>query len=380
MPDSLRWLKRRIGARAVLSVCALAVFHLLTAGPCSGQDLESIPDQLGRIVTAYHEADRFQGAVLVAMKGEVIFRQAYGRADVEWNIPNTPETIFTIASLGKAFTAALILQLRDEGHLSLDDKVNDHLPGFSTEIGERVRVRHLLGHTGGIPWPQDDWAPEQFARRYELDELIQLVRQQDLLFVPGSEFQYCNSCYHILAAIIESITQQSFEAALRARILIPLGMSNTGIAYADTILPMRAAGYEKLDSGTMVNALLQDQSYALGAGGMYSTVDDLYRWHESLNGDLILSDSSRTAMFTPGVGSSGFGWGMGKYVMHGHDDLRTLAVGFGGTPGFASGMARLLDDDYFIVFLGNIRQIPQNRLMNDLWNTILGFDVELFDE
>ena len=85
-------------------------------------------------------------------------------------------------------------------------------------------------------------------------------------------------------------------------------------------------------------------------------------------------------MFTPGLQSSGYGWAMGKYVMVGHDDLRTLALGYGGTPGYASGMARLLDDNYFIVFLGNIRPIPQNRLMNDLWNTILGLEVDPSEE
>lgn len=108
---------------------------------------------------------------------------------------------------------------------------------------------------------------------------------------------------------------------------------------------------------------------------MYSTVDDLYRWHLALEGNEILSEESKELMFKPGLSSSGYGWGIGAYVKNGVGGTRKLAVGFGGTPGFASGMARLLDDGYFIVFLSNFRQIPQNDLMNDLWNTILGFEV-----
>lgn len=332
--------------------------------------------KLQEIVNAYHEAGLFQGAVLVAMHGEVIYRDAVGLANVEWKIPNTPDTRFSIASLGKAFTATIVLQLVDEGLLTLEDDVSDHLPDYPLEYGEQVTLRHLLGHTAGIPWPQDEWSPEQFVRRYRLDELVELVAREELQFEPGTEFRYCNSCYHLLAAIVEALTGNAFELELRRRILEPLGMSDTGVAYADPILDRRASGYERDEQGQLVNALRQDQSYALGAGGLFSTVDDLYRWHRALDGDELLSDESKKMMFTPGLKSSGYGWSMGKYKKKGADDLRTLAVGFGGTYGFASGMARLLDDGYFIVFLGNIRDVPQNQLMNDLWNTILGFEVE----
>ncbi len=338
--------------------------------------LERYGQKLGEILKVYYDAGRFQGAVLVAMDGTVIYRGAVGYANVEWKIPNTPDTRFTIASLGKAFTAAMILQLRDEGKIDLGAKLQDYLPSFKKDIASNVTIHQLLGHTAGIPWAPDEWEPEEFARRYTLDELVRFSAQGELLFEPGTEFKYCNSCYHLLAAVIERIMDNSFESELKRRLLDPLGMTSTGIAFATPLIEKRASGYERRDDGKLENAQLQDQSYALGAGGMYSTVDDLYKWDRALYSNEVLSQESTKLMFTGGLNGSGYGWAMGAYVEIGFDDVRELAVGYGGTPGYASGMARLLDDRHFIVFLGNVRQVPQNKLMNDLWNTILGVDID----
>lgn len=335
--------------------------------------------KLEAIVNSYHKVGLFQGAVLVAMDDGIIYRGAVGMSNVELSVPNTPETRFTIASLGKAFTAAIVLQLREEGLLSLDDSIGKHLSGFQDDVSDKVTIHHLLSHTAGIPWPQDAWEPEQFAKRYTLSEIVEPIKKEELIFEPGTEFNYCNSCYHLLASIIETLTGSSFESELRQRILDPLGMPNTGIAYADTIFEFRASGYERAEDGTLSNALLQDQSYALGAGGMYSTIDDLYQWHLGLAGSRILSDESKALMFKSGMNGAGYGWAIGAYVKIGVEGTRKLALGYGGTSGFASGLAILLDDSYFIVFLGNVRQVPQNDLMNDLWNTILGLDVKLVE-
>jgi CubicO group peptidase (beta-lactamase class C family) len=359
-----------------LSATIVGVLFLFLPSSTHAQVSGTYGPKLQQVVHAYHEAGLFQGSVLVAMDGEVVYRDALGLANLEWGVANTPETRFAIASLGKAFTAALILKLRDERRLSLKDTIHDHLSSYPEDVGQSVTIAQLLGHTAGIPWPQDNWEPEQFTRRYELGELVELVAVQELLFEPGTEFRYCNSCYHLLAAIVVKITGNPFEDELRRRILQPLGMESTGIAYADAIIKWRASGYERLADGRVVNALQQDQSYAVGAGGMYSTVDDLYKWHRALDGNELLSDESKALMFEPGLNNSGYGWSVGAYRRKDVDELRKLVVGFGGTYGFASGMARLLDDGYFIVFLGNLRQVPQNRLMNDLWNTILGFDVD----
>lgn len=355
------------------------IFIVVVCRTSNSQVVGEYGKKLEAIVNSYHKAGLFQGAVLVALDDGIIYRGAVGMSNVELSVPNTPETKFGIASLGKAFTAAIVLQLREEGLLSLDDNIGKHVSGLQDDMGDKVTIHHLLSHTAGIPWPQDAWEPEQFAKRYTLSEIVEPIKKEELIFEPGTEFNYCNSCYHLLASTIETLTGGSFESEMRKRILDPLGMANTGIAYADTIIVLRAAGYERADDGTLSNALLQDQSYALGAGGMFSTIDDLYQWHLGLAGNNILSEESKSLMFKSGMNGAGYGWAIGAYVKVGVEGTRKLALGYGGTSGFASGLAILFDDGYFIVFLGNVRQVPQNDLMNDLWNTILGLEVELVE-
>ncbi len=340
--------------------------------------------RLDAIVASYHDAGDFQGAVLVALDDEVILRKAYGYADIELGVKNTPETRFAAASLGKALTAAMILQLMDEGKLSLDDPLSKHLPDFPGHIAGKVTLHQMLSHTAGIPWPQDDWSREQFVNSYTLDELVAGCGEGQLQFEPGSKFSYCNCCYHLAAAVVEAITGNDFESELKRHVLDPLGMNDTGIVRRKPILERRASGYEQTPDGGLENVLQEDQSYALGAGGIYTTVDDLYKWDRALYGDELLSAESRDLMFTKHEHGSGYGWAIGAYGKKNVGEERAsgtykLALGFGGTPGYASAAARLLDDRYFIVFLGNMRQIPQNQLMNDLWNTILGLDVEPLD-
>lgn len=357
-------------------VVAVLLSKIFLTQSVAAQDASRIANKIDEILTAYHKYGMFQGAVLVTMNGEVIYRKAFGFANMEWQIPNTPETKFTIASLGKAFTAAMVLQLVEEGRLKLEDPLSKHLSTYRKDIGNKVTIHHLLSHTAGIPWGPDNWPDEKFAKHYTLDDLVDIANQEDLAFEPGTQFLYCNSCYNLLGALLEEITGNTFEAELQRRILDPAGMKNTGLVEHNPILENRAAGYNRLATGEFVNAPLQDQSYAKGAGGMYSTVDDLYKWDQALYQDKILSSKSRELMFTSYLKNSGYGWGVGVYVKKGVEGRRKMAFGFGGTRGFASLMARFLDDRYFIVALGNMRPIPQGQIGNNIWNTILGFDEE----
>ena len=343
---------------------------------------EGLADRLDAIVRSYHDAGLFQGAVLVASGGEVIYRGAFGLANAEWKVPNMTETRFAIASLGKAFTAAMVLQLVDEGRIALEDPITPHLPSYRRDLGSRITIHDLLSHTAGIRGVPQDWIDHDYRKAYTLDQLVALANESELEFEPGTKFRYCNSCYNLLGAMIEAVTGRAYPDELRRRILEPLGMADTGLVDHRVVLERRASGYDRLADGTLANADLQDQSFAVGAGGMYSTIDDLYRWDRGLAGDELLSPKTRAEMFTRGLGGSGYGWGIGSYATHG-GERGTMALGFGGTKGFASVLARFLDHDHLVVILGNVRQIPQNALGNDLWNTVLGLPVrplsELYD-
>ena len=366
--------------RFLIPICMSAVLLLANAQVRADEDKHAeYARKLAEIMAYYEEEGLFQGTVLVAMDDEVLLRDGYGYADLRWGIRNEPETRIPIASLGKALTAAMVLQLAEEGRISLDDPLSEHLTTFRRDVGERITIDQMLGHTAGLPWPADDWPEEAFTRYYALDELVRQIEQVELKFEPGEQYSYCNSCYNLLAAMIEEVTGNEFETELKTRILKPAGMVNTGIVYRQPVIERLAAGYELVD-GVLTNALPQDQSYAVGAGGLYSTVDDLYRWDRALYGGTLLEPESIELMFESGLGGAGYGWAIGAYVEVGTEDVRKLALGYGGTYGYASGIARLLPDRYFIVFLGNVRHVPQNRLMNDLWNTILGLDVDPREE
>ena len=338
-------------------------------------DLSNDPAaRIHKVLQDYHEHARFQGSALVAKDGEVIYREGFGEANAERGIPNTPETRHRIASLSKAFTAAIILQLVHEGRLDLDAALVNYLPAYRRDNAEQITLHHLLSHTSGIRSEPQDWIDNRYRRAYTLDDLVQLANVAGLQFPPGSRYRFSNNAYNLLAAIIERTTGQSFDTVLRERILDPLGMNDTGLVGSDAASANCASGYNQLSWGELESAPDTDESYAVGAGGMYSTVDDLYRWSQALDGDTVLSETGRTHMFTPGLGNVGYGWAIGTYT--GVDGrLNTLVYSYGAAAGAASIIFRLIDDRHLIILLGNIRQIPQSELAMNVANALMGATV-----
>ncbi len=195
----------------------------------------------------YHEYGQFNGAALVAENGKVIFKKGFGMANMEWDIPNMPDTKFRVGSITKQFTAMLVMQLVEQGKLKLDGKLTDYLPDYPKSTGDKVTIHHLLTHVSGIPsytgFPnffrdlsRDPYTPEAFVKTFA-DSALQ--------FEPGAKFLYNNSGYFLLGAIIEKAAGKTYEQALAENILTPLNMKNTGYDHHGTILKKRAAGYEK---------------------------------------------------------------------------------------------------------------------------------------
>ncbi len=326
------------------------------------------------VLQDYHEHARFQGSALVATNGEVIYREGFGPANAELGIPNATGTRHRIASLSKSFTAAIVLQLVGEGTLDLDAAIAHYLPAYRRDHAEQITLHHLLSHTSGIRSEPQDWLDNRYRRPYTLDDLVELANVEGLQFPPGSRYRYSNNAYNLLAAIIERKTGQSFDTVLRERILDPLGMHDTGLVGPDAVSLHCATGYNQLMWGELERAPNRDESYAVGAGGMYSTVDDLYRWNQALWGNTVLSETSRTRMFTPGLGNAGYGWAIGTYT--GADGrLNTLVYSYGATGGAASINLRLIEDRHLIILLGNIRQIPHTELATTLANAVIGTPV-----
>ena len=325
--------------RSMLCFLALAV---LTAS-ARAQDLAPKFDQY---LSALAGQGRFAGSVLVARDGKVIVSKGYGLANVELDVPNTPQTKFRLGSITKQFTAAAILLLQERGKLSVQDPICKYVDNCPAAWSE-VTIHHLLSHTGGIPnftsFP--DYVPKMMMP-VTTQEMIARFKNKPLDFKPGEKWAYSNSGYFLLGAIIEKASGESYESFLQKNIFDPLKMTSSGYDHFDTILKKRATGYS-LTKGKMVNSAYLDMTQPYSAGSLYSTVEDLFSWNEALYAGKLLSAKSREAMMTPVKNDYAYGLGVQtksgpKMISHG-----------GGINGFATFIARFPDEKVTVVVLRN---------------------------
>ncbi len=212
----------------------------------------------------------------------------------------------------KQFTALLVLQFVNEGKIKLDGHLSDYLPYYRRNTGNRVTVSQLLSHTSGIPnFISAPGFLEGPASRteYSVKNFAQKYCGGDLEFAPGTRFNYSNSGYFLLGAILEQVSGNPYEQLLKERIFNPLGMNDSGYAHNDTLIPHRAAGYER-SGNSLKNARFYDMSIPFAAGALYSTVADLLSWDQALYGDRLLPANLRDLLFKPNLDNYGFGWGI----------------------------------------------------------------------
>ncbi len=256
---------------AMRIVAVLAALFLASCGRTNIADYAAAMD-------AFCKERGFNGAILVAERGKVLFSGGYGFADFEAGFPNTTETPFRIASITKPFTALCVLQLRERGLLDLDDPVSKYLPEYPG--GEAIKLIHLLSHTSGIP----EYATVAFLGRadrpYTGDELLRHFRDKGLRFPPGTKFEYSNSNYIALGLIIERVSSLPYGDFVAKNVFEPVGM--TASRYGGG--PGLATGYLRLAEGGGVPAFPIDLSSLYSSGGLVSSVEDLYKWDRALRG------------------------------------------------------------------------------------------------
>jgi CubicO group peptidase (beta-lactamase class C family) len=307
------------------------------------------------LLKQYYDYGQFNGSILVAENGKVIYKKGFGMANMEWAIPNQPDTRFRIASVTKQFTAALVLQLVEEGKIKLDGKITDYLTDYRKDTGEKVTIHQLLNQTSGIPdyTARPNFSAEISRNPYAVADFVKKFASDDLEFEPGAKYRYSNSGYTILGAIIEKVTGKSYETALSERIFKPLGMTNSGYDHHSSLIEKRAGGYQKTPGG-FVNTTYLDMSIPYAAGSLYSTVEDLFKWDQSLQEDKILSADSKKLMFMPGLGNYGYGIRITDMPI-GKTDQKIKIIGHGGAiNGFSSLIARAVEKRQTVIILDNI--------------------------
>jgi CubicO group peptidase (beta-lactamase class C family) len=325
--------------------------------------------KIDALMKQYHDYGQFNGSVLVAEKGKIIYEKGFGLANMEWAIPNQPDTKFRIGSVTKQFTATLVLQLIEAGKIKLDGKLSDYLPDYRNDTGAKITIHQLLNHTSGIPsyTGRPDFFAEVSRNPYSVTDFVKKFASGDLEFEPGSKFSYNNSGYFLLGAIIEKVTGKPYDTVLKERILDPLGMTGTGYDHTAPILQKRASGYEKRPAG-YVNAAYLDMSLPYAAGSIYSTVDDLYKWERSFYEDKILSAESKKMMYTPGLANYGYGLIIADQPI-GKTGQKTKVIQHGGgINGFNSLLTRLVDKQQTIIILDNV---GLGRFHGNITNSII---------
>lgn len=259
----------------------------------------------------------FSGAILLAKDGNVLLSKGYGLADRESGTPVTPETVFDIGSITKQFTAAAILKLEMEGKLTVNDSIGRWLDSVPADK-QGMTIHHLLTHTAGLE--------DVFGRDYEVaerDSLIRVALGSKLLAAPPAPYEYSNAGYTLLAAIVEKASGVPYEQYLREKVLLPAGLARTGYRGVDWRPGELAVGYRGSERwGTPVDHLwAPDGPYwnLRGNGGILSSLPQLFKWHQALDGDDVLSADAKRKMFTPHAAENpdatshyGYGWAVAR--------------------------------------------------------------------
>jgi CubicO group peptidase (beta-lactamase class C family) len=307
----------------------------------SNQLTQSIDQRL----TTLNIQGEFSGAVLVARDGQVVFAHGYGPADSTGSVLNTEQTHFRLASLTKQFTAMAIMILQQQGKLTVSDPICSYIDSCP-EAWKPVTIRHLLNHTSGIIDYTDDInfetteglpaTPEQLVSRFR--------DQPRAAYAPGDYYDYCNSGYVLLGVIIEQVSGMSYSQFIKESIFNPLGMVNSGYDASEIFDPSIAFPYRSAGQPTsFLNA-----TTLFSAGGLYSTVGDLYLWDQALYGEQLISRPLLNEMFTPGNGSYGYGWKIDQP----NGSLRISHAG--NMTGVSNFVARYPDQRVTIIVLSNM--------------------------
>jgi len=285
---------------------------LLTPFSLSGES--GAPDKsqvIDRVAAHYQKLGLLNGAILVADHGQVLYARGIGEANMQLHTPNSPQTKFGIASITKQFTAALVLQQVAEGKLLLNGKVSDYLPWYRKDTGSRITIEQLLHHTSGLPPDFDSLefsATAEAVRRYEPEEFAVKFCQPALGYEPGAKWEYSNCDYNLLGLVLERVTGRSFNELLHQRVLDPLGMKDSGLDRNDFAQLGGAVGYLRHSGPWYSVGPPLDRVHFFSAGGMYSTVEDLYKWNQSLSRGDFFSKELRDQIFKPGLNNWGYGW------------------------------------------------------------------------
>lgn len=337
--------------RSILVVAMSIFFINYSIGQTSSKTPKPLNAVFDSIVNKEFPAKEPGVSVIVVRKGAVIYKKGFGMADMELNIPVRPDMVFRLGSITKQFTSVAILQLADQGKLSLQDDVKKFIPDYG--IKETITIEQLLNHTSGIKsYTNIDTFWSKMRSDLGPREIIRLTESDSLEFKPGTKWNYNNTGYVMLGYIIEKITGKTYEDYVEQNLFKPAGMKESYYGSESRIIKNRAKGYKR-EGKAYYNSDYISMTLPYSAGSLLSTVEDLWKWNKALYGYTLIKkewvDKAITPYVLPNGESTHYGFGLGIGTVQ---DSKSIEHS-GGIPGFLTKAVYLPAEEVFIAAFSN---------------------------
>lgn len=317
--------------------------------PVAAQNLESKIDSL--LLNVFKDKNGPGGEFLVAKAGKPIYQKSFGKANLELDVNLTSENIFQIGSMTKQFTAISVLILEEKGKLNVNDPVSKYI--YDYPMGDKITLHHLLTHTSGIKdftKMKSLWDIRQKEMTPKM--IVDFFKNEPIDFLPGEKFDYNNSGYVLLGYIIEIVSGESYESFVQKNIFDKAGMTKSFYASDRKIIPKRAYGYQNKESG-YVNKTQISFSIPFSSGSLMSTVNDMLKWQNALNKNLLVNSKTTEKAFTKYKLNNGEKLNYG-YGWHLKDMNNTQTRQHGGSIfGFKSMGVYIPSEDIYVIGLSN---------------------------
>ena len=303
------------------------------------------------ILTGFGDQNEPGGVFMVVQKGKNLYRKAFGKANLELDVNMTPENVFQIGSMTKQFTAVAILMLEQQGKLKISDPVSKYIADYPN--GDKITIHHLLTHTSGIKDFTKMKALSSIAQKeMEPKAMVDFFKNEPVDFAPGEKFDYNNSGYVVLGYIIELTSGDTYENFIKKNIFDTIGMTHSYYASDRKIIPQRAYGYHKKEYG-FVNKTVISFSVPFSSGSLMSTADDLWKWQQALNQNILLNPQETQKAFQKYKLNNGEEFTYG-YGWHLKDINETPDREHGGSVfGFKSMGVYIPEKDIYVIGLSN---------------------------
>lgn len=347
------------------SIYTLLLLLLIICNPSDFVAAQSLDDKIDSLIrTVFNDTNGPGGVFMVAKNGKPIYQKAFGKANLELDVPLTAENVFQLGSMTKQFTAVAVLMLEQQGKLRVQDPVSKYIPDYPS--GNKITLHHLLTHTSGIKdFTGIKSLPAIAQKDMKPADMVGFFKNEPVDFQPGEKFAYNNSGYVLLGYIIELVSGETYEQFIKKNIFDKTGMNQSCYASDRKMIPKRAYGYHKKEYG-YVNKTMISFSIPFSSGALMSTAGDLLKWQNALNRHLLLNPEETKKAFKKYKLNNGeeftYGYGWHLREINGIPDREHGGSVFG----FKTMGIYIPGEDIYVIGLTNCDCLSPTKITGDI--------------